>query len=163
MEVTHFFETLWQLSIAMAPYILFVSTIEPRKNVSLLLKAFRQLLDDYHVDVKLVMAGEKGWLYKDVFKAARQSPFASEIIFTGFVNNNDKPYLYSLASLFVYPSFYEGFGFPPLEAMACKTPLITSKFSSLPETVGKAAIIIDPYDIDEFACAMNLALKDKNS
>jgi glycosyltransferase involved in cell wall biosynthesis len=139
-------------------FILYFGTIEPRKNLVGLIKAFEKLNTQY----KLVIAGEKGWLYKDVFKAARQSPFSSEIIFTGFVNSNDKPYLYSLASLFVYPSFYEGFGFPPLEAMACKTPTITSKFSSLPETVGKTAIMIDPYDIDEFACAMNLALKDEN-
>ncbi len=154
-------------------FILYFGTIEPRKNLIGLIKAFEQLRESSANickssanvntnNIKLVIAGEKGWLYKDVFKAARQSPFAPEIIFTGFVNNSDKPYLYSLASLFVYPSFYEGFGFPPLEAMACKIPTITSKFSSLPETVGKAAIMIDPYDIDEFACAMNLALKDEN-
>ena len=146
-------------------FILYFGTIEPRKNLIGLIKAFEKLNTRYKTQdtrYKLVIAGEKGWLYKDVFKAARQSPFAPEIIFTGFVNSSDKPYLYSLASLFVYPSFYEGFGFPPLEAMACKTPTITSKFSSLPETVGKAAIMIDPYDIDEFACAMNLALKDEN-
>ena len=151
-------------------FILYFGTIEPRKNLIGLIRAFEKI-HEYKTNahesftnnnIKLVIAGEKGWLYEDVFKAAKQSPFASEIIFTGFVNNNDKPYLYSLASLFVYPSFYEGFGFPPLEAMARKTPTITSKFSSLPETVGKAAIMIDPYDIDEFACAINLALKDEN-
>ena len=152
-------------------FILYFGTIEPRKNLIGLIKAFEKLREyktnvhEYSTNInniKLVIAGEKGWLYKDVFKAAKQSPFVSEIIFTGFVNNSDKPYLYNLASLFVYPSFYEGFGFPPLEAMACKTPTITSKFSSLPETVGKAAIMIDPYDIDEFAHAMNLVLKDEN-
>ncbi len=113
-------------------------------------------------NVKLVIAGEKGWLYKDVFKTAQQSRFSKEIIFTGFVDNNDKPYLYNLASLFVYPSFYEGFGFPPLEAMACGVPTITSNLSSLPETVAKSAIMIDPYNIDEFAWAMEIGLKDKN-
>jgi glycosyltransferase involved in cell wall biosynthesis len=156
-------------------FILYFGTIEPRKNLIGLIKAFEIFKKNFILkqtqsnikkkqfsNIQLVIAGEKGWLYKNVFKMARQSSFSSEIIFTGFVNNSDKPYLYKLASLFVYPSFYEGFGFPPLEAMSCGIPTITSKFSSLPETVGKAAIMIDPYDIDEFACAMNLALNDEN-
>jgi glycosyltransferase involved in cell wall biosynthesis len=152
-------------------FILYFGTIEPRKNLIGLIKAFEKLRE-YRTNVhesftninniKLVIAGEKGWLYKDVFKTARQSRFSKEIIFTGFVDNNDKPYLYNLASLFVYPSFYEGFGFPPLEAMACGVPTITSNLSSLPETVAKSAIMIDPYNIDEFALAMEIGLKDKN-
>ena len=152
-------------------FILYFGTIEPRKNLIGLIKAFEKLRE-YKTNVcefstnisnvKLVIAGEKGWLYKDVFKTAQQSRFSKEIIFTGFVDNNDKLYLYNLASLFVYPSFYEGFGFPPLEAMACGVPTITSNLSSLPETVAKSAIMIDPYNIDEFALAMEIGLKDKN-
>ena len=151
-------------------YILYLGTLEPRKNIIGLIKAFELLKfkqrrpaqgglpaeDNY----KLVIAGSKGWLYKDIFKTVENSPAKNDIIFTGFIDDEDKSILYSQAELFVYPSFYEGFGFPPLEAMACGTPVITSNFSSLPEAVGNAAIMINPYNLDELCRAMEIVLND---
>src|SRR4030042_6657479 len=137
-------------------YILYFGTIEPRKNIFGLIKAF-ELLKEKNKDFKnvsLVIGGGKGWLFKEIFEAAEKSKYAKQIIFTGFVSPEDKTYLYNLAELFVYPSFFEGFGFPPLEAMACGVPTITSNTSSLPEIAGEAAIMIDPYDIEELAWAM---------
>jgi len=141
-------------------FILYFGTIEPRKNLIGLIKAFELLRDK--LDLKLVIAGAKGWLEQDVFRMARESKYRNDIFFTGFVEEIDKPALYNLAELFVYPSFFEGFGFPPLEAMACGLPTIVSHTSSLPEVVGQGALMIDPYNIDELAWAMEIALTDSN-
>ncbi|MBU4082610.1 glycosyltransferase family 4 protein [Patescibacteria group bacterium] len=140
-------------------FILYFGTIEPRKNIVGIIKAFELLKKDK--SLKLVIAGTKGWLYKDIFKAAQNSKYSQDIFFTGFVEDADKPFLYNLAELFVYPSFFEGFGFPPLEAMACGLPVIVSCNSSLPEVVGKAALMVDPANIDELAWAMEIALNDQ--
>ena len=145
-------------------YILYLGTLEPRKNIIGLIKAFEILNSRFKIPdskFQLVIAGSKGWLYEDIFKAVKNSPVKDDIIFTGFIDDKDKPVLYSLADLFVYPSFYEGFGFPPLEAMAAGTPVITSNFSSLPEAVGDAAIMINPYNLDELAKAMEIVLSDE--
>lgn len=139
-------------------FILYFGTIEPRKNIIGIIKAFELLKNDK--SLKLVIAGTKGWLYGDIFKAAKNSKRSQDIFFTGFVEDKDKPGLYNLAELFVYPSFFEGFGFPPLEAMACGLPTIVSCNSSLPEIVGKAALMVDPANIDEIACAMGTVLTD---
>lgn len=139
-------------------FILYFGTIEPRKNIVGIIEAFELLKSDK--SLKLVIAGAKGWLYGDIFKAAKNSKRSQDIFFTGFVDNEDKPFLYNLAELFVYPSFFEGFGFPPLEAMACGLPTIVSCNSSLPEVVGKAALMIDPANIDELAWAIEIALTD---
>jgi glycosyltransferase involved in cell wall biosynthesis len=139
-------------------FILYFGTIEPRKNIIGLIRAFELLKDK---EIKLVIAGAKGWLCQDIFKAAGQSKRNQDIFFTGFVQEEDKPLLYNLAELFVYPSFFEGFGFPPLEAMACGVPTIVSNTSSLPEVVGSAAIMVNPYDISEIAWAMEIALSGK--
>lgn len=139
-------------------FILYFGTIEPRKNIIGLIKAFELLKDK---DCQLVIAGAKGWLYQDIFKAVNESKKRKDIIFTGFVEESDKPYLYNLSELFVYPSFFEGFGFPPLEAMACGIPTIVSTNSSLPEVVGKAALMVDVANIDELAWSMEIALSDK--
>ncbi len=146
-------------------FILFLGTIEPRKNLIGLIRAYELLRGKTHKLTnsqihKLIIAGTKGWLYEDIFKIARQSKYSKDIIFTGFIEDEDKPYLYNLASLFVYPSFYEGFGFPPLEAMACGLPTITSNVSSLPEIVGDAGIMVDPYKPGELALAMEMILSD---
>ena len=140
-------------------FVLYFGTLEPRKNLIGLIKAF-ELLRQKH-SIKLVIAGSKGWLFKDIFQQAKKSKFKDDIIFTGFVEEQDKPDLYNLSSLFIYPSFFEGFGFPPLEAMACGIPTIVSHSSSLPEIVADGAIMIDPYNIDEMAWAMDTALTDK--
>jgi len=140
-------------------FILYFGTIEPRKNIIGLIKAFELLRRKQ--SIKLVIAGTKGWLYKDILRTARESKYSRDIIFTGFVEDKDKPYLYNLAELFVYPSFFEGFGFPPLEAMACGKPTIVSVNSSLPEVVGQGALMINPDNIDELAWAMEIILTDK--
>jgi len=153
------------------PFILYFGTIEPRKNLILLIKAFEALKEKtswkgfeggVFSDLKLVIAGVKGWLYKDIFKEVENSKYKKDIIFTGFIEDKDKPYLYNLANLFVYPSFFEGFGFPPLEAMACGVPTIVSNVSSLPEVVGNGAVMIDPYNVDELAFAIRKVLEDKD-
>ncbi|MFH1461024.1 MAG: glycosyltransferase family 1 protein [Patescibacteria group bacterium] len=140
-------------------FILYFGTIEPRKNIIGLIKSFEILKDK---DCKLVIAGTKGWLYQGIFKIARESKRKKDIIFTGFVEPEDKPELYHLAQVFVYPSFFEGFGFPPLEAMACGLPAIVAVNSSLPEIVGQAGIMIDPTNIDELAWAMEIVLTDND-
>ncbi len=146
-------------------FILFFGTIEPRKNIIGLIKAF-EILKEGHSSIpselKLVIAGTKGWLYQDIFRTAQESRHRRDIFFTGFIKEQDKPCLYNLAELFVFPSFFEGFGFPPLEAMACGLPTIVSGNSSLPEVVGSGALIIDPFNIDEMAWAMETALINKS-
>jgi len=153
-------------------YILYLGTLEPRKNIIGLIKAFEIFKTKFksrrrHSGMspsrfKLIIAGSKGWLYKNIFKTIENSPVKNDIIFTGFIDDEDKSVLYSLADLFIYPSFYEGFGFPPLEAMACGTPVITSNVSSIPETVGDAAITVNPYNLDELYRAMEMVLSDEN-
>jgi glycosyltransferase involved in cell wall biosynthesis len=164
-------------------FILYFGTIEPRKNISTLIKAFAEIkrgksvkildvdwlglegvvkniqekLPDFS-DFKLVIAGTKGWLCQEVFETARDSEFKNDIIFTGFIDEEDRPYLYNLASIFVYPSFFEGFGLPPLEAMACGVPTIVSNKSSLPEVVGAGAIMVDPQNIDELVFTIKAVL-----
>ena len=111
-------------------------------------------------NIALVIAGILGWSYRSLFEIIRVSPYRDDIHVLGFVDGQDKPTLYSLAKLFVYPSFFEGFGFPPLEAMACGTPTMVSHTTSLPELVGDAAVLIDPLRLEEVARAMEEVLQD---
>lgn len=149
-------------------FILYFGTIEPRKNLVGLIEAygiFRAKLlvsDTNSLAPALVLAGSKGWLCNEIFAAAKRSLYAKDIKFIGFVAPQDKPQLFNLASLFVYPSFFEGFGFPPLEAMACGVPTITSHTSSFPEVVGDSALMVDPYNFGEIAWAMKEVLRDDN-
>lgn len=144
-------------------FILYFGAVEPRKNIIGLIKAFEELKSSKAdiTDLKLVIAGIKGWLYDEIIITAKESKYCQDIIFTGFIEDQEKLFVYNLASLFVYPSFYEGFGFPPLEAMACGVPTITSNTSSLPEIVGDGAIMVDPYNVDEIVLAMDLCLSDE--
>jgi glycosyltransferase involved in cell wall biosynthesis len=135
-------------------FILFVSTIEPRKNLPGLLQAYRRLRDEYKRDEILVLAGSKGWLWEEVYETVDKLNLNKSVAFLGRVPSEDLVYLYNAANLFVHPSFYEGFGLPPLEAMTCGTPVIVSNTSSLPEVVGDAALMIDPHDIDGLTVAM---------
>ena len=135
-------------------FILHLGVIEPRKNVMGLVAAFEKLKKEKGISHQLVLAGSPGWLYQNILKRIKQSPVADEIILLGLVADEHKPQLYSLADLFVFPSFYEGFGFPVLEAMACQTPVVTSPVSSLPEICGSAALYADPYNINELAEVM---------
>lgn len=145
-------------------YILYFGTLEPRKNISSLIRAFAQSKKDGRLensDIKLVIAGTKGWLYEEIFQVAKETKINSEIIFTEFVEEEDKASLYSIAKLFIYPSFYEGFGFPPLEAMIQGTPVITSNISSIPEAVENAALLINPSKIDELKDAIEKVLLEQ--
>jgi len=133
-----------------SPFILSVGTIQPRKNHRRLIRAFGQLDHQY----SLVIAGEKGWLYQEIFKEVARLGLQNRVHFTGFVDDADLPALYSAATLFAYPSLYEGFGLPVLEAMACGTPVVTANQSSLPEVAGTAGLMVDPKKTDAIASAM---------
>ena len=155
-ETIQNFKTKYNLNF---PFILYVGTLEPRKNIPILIKAFYNL-KKYNLPYKLVIAGKKGWNYKSIFKTIEKLNLQDDVIFTGYVPDEDLPALYNSADLFVYPSLYEGFGLPPLEAMSCGCPVITSNTSSLPEVVGDAGIMIDPYDIDGLASSMYKVLSN---
>jgi len=135
------------------PFILYVGGIGGQKNIPTLIKAFYKI-KKLGVPYKLVLTGKKRWKYREIFKLVDKLNLQKDVIFTGYVPEGDLPALYNAADLFVYPSLYEGFGLPPLEAMACGTPVITSNTSSLPEVVGDAGIMVDPYDVDGLAKAM---------
>jgi len=142
-------------------FILCVGTIEPRKNLPHLLRAFRRLLDEYRLDVHLVLAGEAGWLYQEVFAAVEELHLGDRVRFLGKVSVDDLLLLYNAARLFVTPSKYEGFGLPLLEAMACGTPVIATNVSSLPEVVGDAGLLVSPEDEAELTVAMWRVLTDE--
>ncbi|MBI3008564.1 MAG: glycosyltransferase family 4 protein [Candidatus Omnitrophica bacterium] len=142
-------------------FILFTGTIEPRKNLAALFKAYSLLKNERKVPHKLIVVGKKGWMYKDIFETVNRLGISEDVLFTGYVPDEELVLLYNAADLFVYPSFYEGFGLPPLEAMACGTPVITSNTSSLPEVVGDAGIMVDPHDVNGLASAMERVLYDE--
>ena len=148
-------------------FLLFLAKLEPRKNVVGIIKAFNLLKSNGNFkDLHLIIAGAKGWLCRELFREYSLSPFREQIIFTGQANDRERIFYYSLASVFVYPSFFEGFGFPPLEAMACGTPVVASNRSSLPEVVADCGLLANPYSIDEIANAIrnlleNESLRDK--
>lgn len=141
-------------------FILFVGTIEPRKNVTRLIEAFANLLTCQLADLKLVIGGAKGWFYEDVFARAEELGLEGQVMFPGYIPASELPLWYNAAELFVYPSLYEGFGLPPLEAMACGTPVVTANTSSLPEVVGEAGLTVAPLDVEALAEAMRRVLND---
>jgi glycosyltransferase involved in cell wall biosynthesis len=141
-------------------YILGVGTMEPRKNLVRLIRAF-QLISKEIDDVKLVLVGKKGWLYDEIFKEINNDALKDKIVYTGYVEQQDMKSIYSGASCFVYPSLYEGFGLPPLEAMNCGVPVVSSNISSLPEVIGDAGILINPMEIVEIAEAVLKLLFDE--
>ncbi|HXW01572.1 MAG TPA: glycosyltransferase family 1 protein, partial [Anaerolineae bacterium] len=135
-------------------FILFVSTIEPRKNLPGLLQAYRRLRDHYKREETLVLAGSNGWLWEEVYETVAKLNLDNHVAFLGRVPSEDLVYLYNAARLLVHPSFYEGFGLTPLEAMTCGVPVIVSNTSSLPEVVGDAALLINPHDIEGLTVAI---------
>jgi glycosyltransferase involved in cell wall biosynthesis len=141
-------------------FILFVGTIEPRKNVTRLIEAFADLRFAI-CDLRLVIGGAKGWFYEDVFARVEELGLEGEVMFPGYIPVSELPLWYNAAELFVYPSLYEGFGLPPLEAMACGTPVVTANTSSLPEVVGEAGLTVDPLDVEGLAEAMRRVLGDE--
>lgn len=146
-------------------YILYMGTLEPRKNIETIIKAFglfKKEIDLSGKDIKLVIAGKKGWMFESIFNLVNKLNLQDEIVFTDYVDEVDKPIIYKMASLFVFPSLYEGFGIPVLEAMASSVPVITSNVSSLPEVAGNAAMLIDPIDISSIAKYMKKIIQDNN-
>jgi glycosyltransferase involved in cell wall biosynthesis len=141
------------------PYILYLGDIQARKNVTGLLHAFARLRATRSTHT-LVLAGAPTWKYEAIYRVVTHLGLSADVIFTGYVATDDVPALYRQADLFVFPSLYEGFGRPPLEAMACGTPVVTSNVSSLPEVVGDAALTVDPHDVDGLAMAIERALVD---
>ncbi len=130
-------------------FILSVGTLEPRKNLVRLIEAYKNLVDMGLSKYKLVIVGKKGWYYEEIFKKAKQLNIEKNIVFLGYVSDSDLNCLYNTAKCFIYPSLYEGFGLPVLEAMMCGCPVVASNNSSLPEVVGKAGILFDPCNTDD--------------
>jgi glycosyltransferase involved in cell wall biosynthesis len=171
-----------------SPYLLYVGGINARKNIAGLFEAFARLkardvrqaadtvrrasapvsagdrrspTDDSISRLKLVIAGKRQWQTGEIDATFRRLELAEHVHFTGYLADDDLPALYSAAELFVFPSLYEGFGLPPLEAMACGTPVVTSNVSSLPEVVGDAALLVDPHDVANLAATIERALADR--
>lgn len=143
------------------PFILHVGTLEPRKNLPFLVRAFALAKKDRQLPEKLVITGKKGWYYEGLFQLVDELKLNEEIIFTGYVEDDDLPAIYNAAKLFAFPSLYEGFGLPPLEAMASGTPVISSNTSSMPEVVGEAGILLPPENEQAWAEAMTRVLTDE--
>jgi glycosyltransferase involved in cell wall biosynthesis len=145
-----------------AHYVLYVGTLQPRKNLARVIEAFaRAAAAPAFAGIQLVLAGKKGWLYDDLFAQVERMGLAGRVLFPGYVDDADLPALLSGALAFVFPSLYEGFGIPVLEAGACGVPVITSNTSSLPEVAGDAALLVDPHDVDAIAEAMNRLVTDE--
>ena len=143
-------------------YIVFLGTLQPRKNIKTLIKAMPAISQKFP-EIKLVVIGKKGWLYSDIFSLVENLNLEKSVIFTDFIPDNEVPYILSGAKLFCLPSLYEGFGITVLEAMACGTPVLVSKVSSLPEVVGQAGLFIkNPQDEKEIGRKINKILGDKN-
>jgi glycosyltransferase involved in cell wall biosynthesis len=148
-------ETIKQKFGISRDYLLAVGSVQPRKNLIRLLRAYAMLREQQpDFQLQLVIVGRQLWLYKEILREIKQQNFAADVIATGYANDEDLPALYRSAVALVYPSLFEGFGLPPLEAMACGTPVITSDCSSLPEVVGKAAILVNPYEEADLAQAI---------
>lgn len=142
------------------PAILAVGTLQPRKNITRLVQAY-QLLRELNLPHRLYIAGASGWMYSDLFVQIEELGLTPFIKFLGFVRDEDLPALYSVADLYVYPSLYEGFGLPVLEALACGAVVVCSGVSSIPEVGGDAVMYCDPYDVPNIAMAMDRALNDE--
>jgi glycosyltransferase involved in cell wall biosynthesis len=144
-------------------YLLYVGTLQPRKNLARVVEAFRRLVAAGRSSgVQLVLAGKKGWLYEDLFALVRESGLEDRVLFPGYIEDADLAQLMSGAIAFVFPSLYEGFGMPVLEAQACGAAVMTGKNSSLPEVAGDAALLVDPLDVDAIAEAMQRLVDDED-
>jgi glycosyltransferase involved in cell wall biosynthesis len=145
-------------------YILSVGSIQPRKNLVRLIAAYASLrrADAGSELPKLVLVGKRAWLYDETLRAIEESGVGNWIVLTGYVAETDLPALYSGAICFVYPSYFEGFGLPPLEAMKCGAPVIVGNRTSLPEVVGDAGLLVDPFDENAIASAVTRLMNDSN-
>jgi len=149
------------------PFILYLGNIEPRKNIAGLIAAYEKFRADdgkkenKFKNVKLLLAGGAGWKNRRIYSAWQKSPYKDDIKFLGYVSQTEKEILYGSAAIFAYPSYYEGFGFPPLEAITYGVPVVCSNVSSLPEVVGEAAITVNPFEIAEIADAFKIILSEE--
>jgi glycosyltransferase involved in cell wall biosynthesis len=142
-------------------FILYVGAIQPRKNISGIIRAYRILRKDPNFKHHLVMAGGVGWKNKDIYRLVEELGLKNQIKFSSYIETTDLPAIYNLSEVFVFPSFYEGFGFPVLESMACGVPVITSNVSSLPEIGGNAVVYVNPHSVEEIADAVRMVLSDE--
>jgi glycosyltransferase involved in cell wall biosynthesis len=140
------------------PYLLFLGALKPSKNLERLIEAFNQLDQN---NLKLVIAGKKGWLYESVFEIVKKLNLENKVIFTDFVSDKDKPLLMSYAEAFLLPSLYEGFGIPVVESMACGVPVLVSNQGSLPEVVDSAGIVVNPYEVQSIADGIKKTIKER--
>lgn len=141
-------------------YILSVGNLQPRKNLPNLIKAYSKWKENSKSDAKLVIVGKKAWMFNDVLQVAGFDP--DNIILTDYVSETDLVRLYNAATCFIYPSFFEGFGIPPLESMTCGTPVAVANKTSLPEVVGNAGLYFDPYNVTEIEGAINKLMQDED-
>ena len=135
-------------------FLLFVGTLEPRKNLLTLLKAFAHVLRDTRLRSQLVVAGGEGWLMEETFSFVSAAGIGDRVRLIGYVNDDELRALYSSCRAFIYPSLYEGFGLPPLEALACGAPVIASRIAALEETIGDAPMLVDPLDVHSLVAAI---------
>jgi glycosyltransferase involved in cell wall biosynthesis len=145
------------------PYILYLGTLQPRKNIVRLIQAFKDLVTDpeyARLGLKLVIVGKKGWLFEEIFTEVKRLKMEDVVVFTGYIQDEEKAAILSGAMLYTLPSLYEGFGIPVLEAMACGTPVVVSQISSLPEVVGEYGVLVDPYDVKSISSGLKLLVKD---
>ncbi|MCU0287729.1 MAG: glycosyltransferase family 4 protein [Acidobacteria bacterium] len=144
-------------------YFLFVGTLEPRKNITGIIKAFQHVIqvEESYKKYKLVIAGKKGWFYNEIFETVKKLQLEEKVTFTGYVSEETKQALLINAFLFIYPSFYEGFGIPILEAMVHGVPVITGNMSALPEVAGSAALLVNPHHWQEISTALLRLLTDQ--
>ncbi len=143
-------------------FILYLGTLEPRKNVETLVRAFSKLRATGVSTHALVLAGAHGWQYDPIFDLVRELGVEEWVRFPGFVSEKEQALWYSAADIFAFPSLYEGFGLPPLESMACGTPVVASNSSSLPEVVGRAGLLVEPMDVDGLADALARLVVDRS-
>ncbi len=142
-------------------FILAVGTLEPRKNISTLIKSYVNI-KKWHPEYKLVLVGKKGWKYEQIEETLKKFQVEKDVIFPGYLKDDELQKIYKLAKVFVFPSLYEGFGIPPLEAMASGCPVVSSNKSSLPEVIGEAGILIDPTNAYKMADAISSLIENEN-
>lgn len=152
---------LGQVPLEERPYILFVSTLEPRKNLLTLIESFNQLKNQHRIDHQLVLVGQRGWQVEPIFAAIAASPWRGHIHHLDYLSDAQVAYAYAHADLLAYPSWYEGFGLPVLEAMTLGCPVVTANSSSLPEVAGDAALLVDPANPEELAAACWRVISDR--
>jgi glycosyltransferase involved in cell wall biosynthesis len=144
-------------------FILTVGSLQPRKNLVRLIRAYSQLRTQYpEFGEQLVIVGRKLWLHDEIFKEVKEQRWSKDVILTGYVPEEDLPALYRAARAFAYPSFFEGFGLPVLEAMACGTPVVTSNLSSMPEITGEGAMLVDPFEEQTIAAGLYCVVTDES-